>query len=79
MLGAYNRATLAISITVEDLLQDGGIVSRAMYDIRRHAVERARIGFESAELAYETHIDEHHCEARAAAAAGSVIYTVSGN
>lgn len=62
-MGAYNRATLAISTTVEDLLYGVGASSSVMYDIRRHAAEKARIGFELAGLAYESHVDQHHCEA----------------
>ena len=63
LLCAYNKATLAISTTVEDLLHGGGVGSSVMYSIRRHATEKARIGFERAGLAYESHVREHHCEA----------------
>ena len=63
LLGLYNQATLAISTTVEDLLHGVGTGSSVMYDIRRHATEKARIGFELAGLAYETHVGQHHCEA----------------
>jgi hypothetical protein len=62
LLGLYNQATLAISTTVEDLLHGVGAGSSIMYDIIRHAAEKARIEFERAGLAYETHIDQHHCE-----------------
>jgi len=62
LLGVYNQATLAISTTVEDLLHGVGASSSVMYDIRRHAAEKARIGFEQAGLAYESHVREHHCE-----------------
>ena len=63
MLGVYNQATLAISTTVEDLLHGVGASSNLLYDIRRHAAEKARTGFELAELAYEAHVHQHHCEA----------------
>ena len=63
LLGAYNRATMAISITAGDLLHGVAVASRAIYDIRRHAAERARLGFELAGLAYEAHVREHRCEA----------------
>lgn len=63
LLGVYNRATLAISTTVEDLLHGVAASSSLLYDIRRHAAEKARIGFESAELAYEAHVHQHRCEA----------------
>jgi hypothetical protein len=62
LLGVYNQATLAISTTVEDLLHGAGAASSLIYDIRRHAAEKARIGFEAAGLAYELHVHEHHCE-----------------
>jgi hypothetical protein len=63
LLGVYNRATLAISTTVEDLLHGPGASSSVVYDIRRHAAEKARVSFELAGLAYESHIHDHHCEA----------------
>ena len=63
LLGLYNQAALAISTTVEDLLHGVGSGSSVMYDIRRHAAEKARIGFEAADCAYESHVVEHHCEA----------------
>jgi hypothetical protein len=62
LLGAYNRATLAISTTVDDLLHGVGPSSSLYYDIRRHAVEKARVAFEQAGLAYESHVHQHHCE-----------------
>ena len=61
LLGVYNQAALAISTTVDDLLYGAGAVSRVMYDIRRHAAEKARVGFERASFAYESHVGEHHC------------------
>jgi hypothetical protein len=64
LLGLYNQATLAISTTVEDLLHGVAASSSILYDIRRHAAEKARARFELAELAYEAHIHQHHCEAR---------------
>ncbi|HSR06805.1 MAG TPA: hypothetical protein VLM42_06620 [Bryobacteraceae bacterium] len=77
MLGAYNQATLAISTTVEELLHGVGASSSLLYDIRRHAAEKARIGFELAELAYEAHVHEHHCEAPVKYA-HSVINAITG-
>jgi hypothetical protein len=62
LLGVYNQATLAISTTVEELLHGIGASSSVLYDIRRHAAEKARIGFELAEFAYESHVGQHHCE-----------------
>ena len=62
LLGVYNRATLAVSTTVEDLLHGAGAGSSIIYDIRRHAAEKARIAFELAGLAYKSHIHDHHCE-----------------
>ncbi len=75
-MSVYNQATLAISTTVEDLLHGVGAGSRVMYDIRRHAAEKARIGFELAGLAYESHVDQHHCEAPVKYA-HPVIYTTA--
>ncbi|MDP9113556.1 MAG: hypothetical protein M3O20_07735 [Acidobacteriota bacterium] len=63
LLGAYNQATLAISTTVEDLLHGSRSASGLMYTIRRHAAEKARVGFEAAGLAYEAHVGKHCCEA----------------
>ena len=63
LLGVYNQAPLAISTSVEDLLHGVGASSSLLYDIRRHAAEKARIGFELAELAYESHVGQHRCEA----------------
>ena len=51
---AYNTATLALSTAVQHLLNGGDVVPSAIYEQRRQ--------FESARLAYETHIQEHHCE-----------------
>ena len=63
LLGVYNQATLAICTTVETLLHGVGASSSLLYDIRRHAAEKARIGFQLAELSYEAHVKQHHCEA----------------
>jgi hypothetical protein len=62
LLGAQNRATLAISTSINDLLPGVGAISSIIYDIRRHAMARARIEFEAARLAYEDHVEEHGCE-----------------
>ncbi len=62
LLGVYNQATLAISTSVDDLLHGAALVSPAIYDMRRHAAEKARIAFERAGFAYESHVREHHCE-----------------
>lgn len=62
LLAAYNRATLALSVSVQHLLNGGGVVPQPLYDERRRAADKARIEFESARLAYETHVQEHHCE-----------------
>jgi hypothetical protein len=62
LLGAQNRATLAISTSINDLLPGVGVISSTIYDIRRHAMARARIEYEAARLAYENHVDEHGCE-----------------
>ena len=62
LLGLYNQATLAISTTLEDLLHGPRSASSVMYEIRRHATEKARIAFERAGLAYASHVEEHHCE-----------------
>lgn len=64
LLGVYNQATLAISTSVEDLLHGVAASSSILYDIRRHTAEKARAGFELAELAYEAHVNKHHCDAR---------------
>ena len=72
LLGLYNQATLAISTTVDDLLYGVRAASCVMYDIRRHAAEKARLEFERASLAYELHIGEHHCGT-------PVKYSYSGN
>jgi hypothetical protein len=61
LLGSYNRAALAISTTVDDLLHDVGVVSNVIYDLRRHAARKARIGFELATLAYDAHVSAHRC------------------
>lgn len=62
LLAAYNRATLALSVSVQHLLNGGGIVARPIYDKRRRAADKARTEFESARVAYETHVRVHHCE-----------------
>ena len=62
LLAAYNRATLALSVSVQHLLNGGGVVPSEVYVLRRRAAEKARIEFESARLAYETHVRVHHCE-----------------
>jgi hypothetical protein len=61
LLSAKNRAALAVSTTVEELLNGVGIVSCVVYDLRRHAAAEARIGFEFARLPYEAHLREHCC------------------
>lgn len=61
LLAAYNTATLALSVSVQHLLNGGGIVPRPIYDEHRRAADKARIEFESARLAYETHVRVHHC------------------
>ena len=63
LLGLYNQATLAISTTVENLLHGVAASSSILYDIRRHAAEKARTAFELAEFAYEAHVHQHHCDA----------------
>ena len=62
LLSAYNRATLALSVSVQHLLNGGGVVARPIYNERRRAAEKARTEFEVARLAYETHVRVHHCE-----------------
>jgi len=62
LLAAYNRATLALSVSVQHLLNGGGVVPQQIYDERRRAADKARIEFESSRLAYETHVRVHHCE-----------------
>jgi hypothetical protein len=60
LLGAYNRATLTLSTAVQHLLNSGE--ASAAYDLHRYTADKARIEFESARLAYEAHVQEHHCE-----------------
>jgi hypothetical protein len=67
LLGAYNRATLASSMSIENLLHGPGLhgpgtASSVIYDMRRHAAEKARTGFELARLAYDAHVRQHDCE-----------------
>lgn len=62
LLTAYNKATLALSFAVQHLLNGGGILAGEVYATRRRAANIAREEFESARLAYETYIQEHHCE-----------------
>jgi len=62
LLAVYNQATLAISTTVDDLLHGARAASSVMYELRRHAAEKARLAFERAGLAYDSHVREHHCE-----------------
>jgi hypothetical protein len=59
LLGLYNRAKLAVDRTIEDLLQGAEPVSSVVYEMRRHAAKKARVGFELARLAYESHVSEH--------------------
>ena len=66
LLGVFNKATLASSISSENLLNSPqhrpGGASSIIYDIRRHRAEKARTGFEIARLAYNAHVGVHHCE-----------------
>jgi hypothetical protein len=62
LLGDCNRAALALSITVDELLHGVDAGSSIIYDRRRHAAEKARVGFELAQRTYETHVDWHGCE-----------------
>ena len=62
LLGTYNRATLALSVSVQHLLNGGGVVPQPIYDERRRVADKARTEFETSRLAYETHVREHHCE-----------------
>jgi hypothetical protein len=62
-LGAYNRATLAFSIAVEDLLHGGGAVPNVNHDLQRHATEKP--GSDLNEQGWPTKpISKHHCEAQ---------------
>jgi hypothetical protein len=61
LLGVFNKATLAISTAVDNLLYGPGAASSVIYDMRRHTVEKARIGLDLASVAYDAHIDQHHC------------------
>ena len=62
LLGLYNKATLTLARTIEDLLQSTGVGSSGVYDIRRRAAKKARAGFEIARLAYEDYVREPGCE-----------------
>ena len=67
LLGVFNKATLANSISIENMLNSplhppGGGPSSAIYDMGRHLAEKARTGFEIARLAYDAHVSVHHCE-----------------
>jgi hypothetical protein len=67
LLGLFNKATLASSISIENLLHgpvshDTGAGSSLIYDMQRHLAEKARSGFEFARLAYDAHVSVHHCE-----------------
>jgi hypothetical protein len=62
LLALHNQAALAIARTIEDLLKSAESASSVVYDLRRHAAGKARVGFESARLAYEAHVREHCCE-----------------
>ena len=66
LLGVFNRATLASSISIENMLNTPphlpGGPSSLIYDMRRHLAGKARTGFEVARLAYDAHVAVHHCE-----------------
>lgn len=62
LLGAYNQATLALSTAIQHLLSGGDLIASVVYDMQRRAADKARKELEAARLAYETHIQEHHCE-----------------
>jgi hypothetical protein len=62
LLGTYNQATSALSTAVQHLLNSGEVIASAVYDLHRRAADNARIEFESARLAYETHVQGHHCD-----------------
>ena len=62
LLSVFNRETLASSVSMDNLLHEIRPASSVIYDMRRHAAEKARNGFELARLAYEAHVIEHHCE-----------------
>lgn len=64
LLSTYNRAALALSVSVQHLLNGGRVVPQSIYYERRRAADKARNEFESSRLAYEGHIQEHHCERR---------------
>jgi hypothetical protein len=70
LLGAYNQATFALTTAVQDLLNGGEVVANTLYALHRRAAEKARVEFEAARLAYETHLQEHHCGSEAGAGAG---------
>ena len=66
LLHLFNKATLANSISIENMLhsplQCPGGPSSVIYDIRRHRAGQARREFELARLAYDAHVSMHHCE-----------------
>jgi len=66
LLNVFNKATLANSISIENILNSSlhrpGALSSEIYDMRRHRAGEARSGFEIARLAYDAHVSMHHCE-----------------
>ena len=62
LLEAYNRATLTLSTAVQHLLSGGDVIASVVYDMHRRAADKARKELEAARLAYEAHMQEHHCE-----------------
>jgi len=66
LLNVFNKATLANSISIENMLnsflQRPGGLSSAIYNMGRHRAGKARNGFEIARLAYDAHVGMHHCE-----------------
>jgi hypothetical protein len=62
LLGAYNRAALAMSLTVDELPHGVGVRSSTIFGTRRYAAGKARVGLELAGRAYEIHVGGHGCE-----------------
>jgi len=61
LLNDYSSATLALSASVDELIQKTGTALKAEYNRLKNATDQARIGAEQARLNLERHVAEHRC------------------
>ena len=64
LLNEYSSATLALSASVDELIQNTGTGLKAEYMRLNNATDRARIAAEQAHINLEKHVAEHGCAQR---------------